>query len=392
MSVVTKYEPRYHSIDAWRGVACLMVVVLHTGYFALFQTEGSGSAFRVWVVWWLRWLEMGVPLFFVISGYCIAASMDRHRRRGDSSWGFLARRIQRIYPPYWASLAAFVGVIWALDRFGLTWLHQGRNSLELFSPGQLDWTQWLGNLTLTEMWRQRAWGGSSGLVYTRVAWSLCFEEQFYFVSFLILWLFPRRLYGAMGWATALIVGYRIFAYDVGWLFRYAGSFLELWHEFAVGLLVYWSLVAAPSKRARLVVDLILVAVVIVGVATDFRSTWVAALFGLVLIRLRPFDERASHLKLLNPLRACGHRSYSIYLIHLLVCTIGNELLAHLGVVGLWPKLLVMTPVVSAISVGVGWVFFWAVESRFLSKKVVSGRLSVVNQEASKKNPEILTDH
>jgi peptidoglycan/LPS O-acetylase OafA/YrhL len=373
MSTGPGYKPRYDSLDSWRGVACLMVVVHHSGFYCLSWSETMGSSVEAWARWLIvslfHWMEMGVPLFFVISGYCIGASMDRHRRRGDSSWGFLARRFRRIYPPYWASVLVFAVTTWTRDRLGLIWLHRSGHSLELDSPGKLDWTQWLGNLTLTETWRQTVWGGSSFEPYTRVSWSLCYEEQFYFVGFLVLLVAPRRLYGALGILTAAIVGFRVFAFDVGWLNNYRGTFIDRWHEFAVGLLVYWRLVAAPSRQAKVLVDLTLLALTVVGLAWSYPETWVAGAFGLLLIALRRFDEQVTGSKWFNPLRACGLRSYSIYLIHLLVCTVGNELLYHyLGISKFWGKVLVMTPIVSIAAVGAGWMFFWAVESRFLHRQ------------------------
>jgi peptidoglycan/LPS O-acetylase OafA/YrhL len=358
-------DPRYETLDVWRGVACLMVVLHHSG-FALRWDETSGEPARAAVVGFVRVMDLGVPLFFVISGYCIAASMDGHRRRGKSSWAFLGRRLRRIYPPYWAALLVFVATTWSLDRLGLHRLHDGANSLELESPGSLDLAQWVGNVTLTEMWRPKVWRGSPVEVYTRVAWSLCFEEQFYLVCFLALLAAPRRLYGVVGALTAAIVGFRVFAYDSGWLANYRGMFPELWHEFAVGLLVYWRLVAAPSKRARLAVDASLVGLLAVGIASEFRSTAVAAGFGLALIALRGLDEAAGRLAWLAPLRACGRRCYSIYLVHLPFCTVGNECLVRLGIVGFWPRVLVTVPLVSMVAVGAGWVFFAAVESRFLN--------------------------
>ena len=66
-------------------------------------------------------------------------------------------------------------------------------ALEYQSPGELDWSQWVGNLTLTETWRHLAWGVVDHEPYTRVAWTLCYEEQFYFTSFLALCLAPKRL-------------------------------------------------------------------------------------------------------------------------------------------------------------------------------------------------------
>ena len=71
------------------------------------------------------------------------------------------------------------------------------------SPSQLDWTQWLGNLTLTESWRAQALG-SRQLMQLPVAWTLCFEEQFYLIVGVILALAPRRLFVALAAVTFLV--------------------------------------------------------------------------------------------------------------------------------------------------------------------------------------------
>src|SRR5262249_5807489 len=112
--VACGWDARYETLDAWRGLACLMVVVHHAGY-ALGWAETTGSWAR-----WLTWLavnrmNLGVTLFFVISGYCIAASLEATRRRGDTPWVFLGRRVWRIYPPYWVALLGFAAVTSALD-------------------------------------------------------------------------------------------------------------------------------------------------------------------------------------------------------------------------------------------------------------------------------------
>jgi peptidoglycan/LPS O-acetylase OafA/YrhL len=384
------HDPRYESLDAWRGLACLMVVLHHSGFALTWADAGgpsAGSWARWWIVWFVRQMDLGVPLFFVISGYCIAASMDAHRRRGASSWAFLGRRLRRIYPPYWASLLLFVATTWALDGAGLQRLHRGEHSLELGSPWGLNRAQWLGNITLTETWRSHVFGGGNMEVFTRVAWSLCYEEQFYLVSFLALLAAPRRLFRLLGVLTGVIVSFRAMAADVGWLFRFEGSFICLWQEFAVGLAVYWRLVWAPSPRAKRLIDAALAGLPVIGLLAlirstlgiDFpvpealdlviglmapsRSTWVASAFGLALIALRDLDGPARRS---GWLRACGRRCYSIYLIHLLVCTVGNEWLYGLGLTGFWTRVVVMVPLVSAAAVGAGWVFFEAVERHFLN--------------------------
>ncbi len=362
-------DPRYATLDAWRGVACLMVVLHHAGFGLLWAKDSDPSAgewARRLVVWFIGQMDLGVPVFFVISGYCIAASMDGHRLRGASSWEFLGRRVRRIYPPYWASLLFFVATVWGLDQLGLGRLHGGGHALRLFSPGELDWHQWLGNVTLTETWRPRVWGDPHTVVFTGIAWTLCYEEQFYLVCFAVLLVAPRRLFGVLAAATAAIVGYRVFAYDSGRMSYIEGTFFTLWHEFAVGLAVYWRLVRAPSTRQAHAVDAVLVALLVVGVLSEYRWAAVAAAFGLALIALRRAEPVAARLAWLAPLRAAGRRSYSIYLIHMLICIVGHEWLYGLGIVGFWPRVLVTVPVVSVVSVAAGWAFFEAVESRFLN--------------------------
>lgn len=90
---------RFASVQLLRAVAALMVVVFH-----------SKSAFapevRDQLVWWplitdFGWL--GVPLFFVISGFIIGHTFSSGQWTARS---FLWRRFVRIYPLYWAVMCA----------------------------------------------------------------------------------------------------------------------------------------------------------------------------------------------------------------------------------------------------------------------------------------------
>ena len=104
---------RYRSLDLWRGAACLAVVVYHAAGAATLSSGSSGffdrlalPALRVVGFGWI-----GVPVFFVISGYCIAATSDSQRHRGLPTRRFFERRFWRIYPPYWAFLGLMAVVI-----------------------------------------------------------------------------------------------------------------------------------------------------------------------------------------------------------------------------------------------------------------------------------------
>ncbi len=245
-------------------------------------------------------MDVGVPLFFVISGYCIAASMDAHRGGGHRRGGSSGRRLWRIYPPYWAAVACFAAVVASLRWAGWQPILTGTHSLHLDSPAELSWVQWLGNLTLTETWRPQVLGGGPYLNLTRISWTLCFEEQFYLVGFVLLLAFPRRLFGAIAAASVLIFAWYLMAYDAGWYDQLDGLFPRLWYQFAVGLAVYWRLVLAESTGAR-------------RRSTSAWSPWRrwawyqrsrqhgrGGAFGLALIALRPFDAT------MNQWRALAH--------------------------------------------------------------------------------------
>jgi peptidoglycan/LPS O-acetylase OafA/YrhL len=366
-------NPRYQMLDVWRGLACLMVVVHHAAYALPWREVSTpdSSAARWWVVYVTDRLSLGVPLFFVISGYCILASVDAIRRKAGSPWTFLARRFWRIYPPYWTALFFFVALVAVLDAFGQYGLHYGEHAVTIDSPGVLDWPRWFGNITLTETWRPHVWGPQRD-IYTGVAWSLCFEEQFYFLCFLVLLVSPRRVYPALLAITAGAVAVRVGAWQAGRLGALRGVFPLLWHQFAIGLAVYYRLNSAETARQRRAVDLGLAALVLVGLIARERETVAAAAFGLALIALRPWDRTVDTLAWLKPLRACGRRCYSIYLIHLPIVVVGNLGLYQLGMTGFWTRALVMVPLVSAVSVAVSWWFFDLVETHFLNPPALRG--------------------
>lgn len=370
-------DTRYRLLDVWRGVACMMVVLHHAGFAVVMDrtpVPGAWGALRRAFSGALWSMNLGVPLFFVISGYCIGAGVSAAGRRGDGAWRFLGRRFRRIYPAYWAALLGLVVLTSGLDAAGLGRLHfgSGAHALQLDSPGLLDAVQWAGNLTLTEEWRPLAWRPPVKSVFTRVAWSLCYEEQFYFVCFLALMVARGRLHVALAVVTVANFLLRAALADVGDLGRIDGAFPLLWHEFAVGLAVFWRLNEAATVGEKAAVDLALTWLAAAGWLGYFGgtpvggSTAAAAVFGLVLIGLRRWDDRATRLAWLAPMRACGRWSYSIYLTHLPVCTVGNLCLYEWGLTGYWARALVMIPLVTAASVVVGWLFFQRVERHFLN--------------------------
>jgi peptidoglycan/LPS O-acetylase OafA/YrhL len=265
----------------------------------------------------------------------------------------------------------FLGFTWGCRAVGKPQWLSSPHALEMIPPESLNAWQWLGNVTLTETWRPHV-GGGPWNIFTRVAWSLCYEEQFYFVCFLGLLLARRRLFGWLLGVTAVSGLVLAVSLDIGAFRHIEGTFPQLWHEFAAGVAVYYRLNRAMTAGARRGIEVGLVGLALLGFVTPADvtpvrfSTTVTAVFALLLIALRSRDERMYGAPLLRPLRECGRRCYSIYLVHLPVCTAGCTMLVEAGWTGFWARALGVVPVVSVAAVGFSFGYFHVVERHFLN--------------------------
>jgi exopolysaccharide production protein ExoZ len=151
----------YRLLDAWRGVAALWVVLLHI------RLHGLPAPLYAFSVGGL----LGVPMFFVISGYCIANAAMRSLDKSQPAAHFVRARLRRIYPPYFfASLAA------ALFSLLLTALiaHHIVKSSQIAALNLLhqSWQFYVGAFAVMQV-----------PLHTRqlvpVFWSLCYEVTFY---------------------------------------------------------------------------------------------------------------------------------------------------------------------------------------------------------------------
>ncbi len=354
---LTHGTKRFAALDLSRGIVCLYIVLEHAGVM-LWQGIGDPSAPDGWlrrlIFTPLQW-HIGTPLFFVMSGYCVLASVDAHKRRGDSAGHFLGRRFRRIFPSYWAAFLLFVVVVLGLDWLGLALWHQNSLALQFVSPAELSLPQWIGNITLTETWRPRVFGGEE-LVFTRIAWSLCYQEQFYLICFLVLALVPGRFHKVMGVLSVMLILAAGIAADVGLSRQIEGFCPVKWHEFAIGFLVYWVISGRFGGRVRRAVVGSLMLIGVGSFVLGDARTLAAALFGLLLIGMERYDNALARWRPLDWVRACGARSYSIYLAHLPVVLVVANLMEALGVQEFWAKVLIAMPVTVGAALAFSWLF------------------------------------
>ena len=383
---------RYHSLDFWRGVACLLVIVYHSVFYMSRKDIGvfwSSFAYVVDFFW------LGVPLFFVISGYCIAAAVDSARQRSFSVKSYFLRRFRRIYPPFWTFVALTALVVVIVEHLAKTHIFFD-NIHPIANPFSLNITQWLGNLTLTEQWRANVSSVPRHL-FVGHAWTLCYEEQFYAVMGLILLAFPRRFFTATAVVTGLCLVARHLLPTMGLPVK--GFFFDgQWLMFAAGILVYRHVNYGRVERNWR--PILLLCVGIIYSLRDFDPTRAllyqphidlsaifALLFAIVLLFLHKYDDQIASCSLLRPIATCGTMCYSLYLIHWPVTKLISHIFSLSNVKSPLLTFTVTVPICIAASILSAWMFHLYVERKFLnspsrSMENLRDALEVKPQEAA----------
>lgn len=359
----TVYPERYGLIDAWRGLAALAVVVHHCGGPAI------GAA--------------AVMVFFVISGYCIAGAADSCQRKNLGFTAFMWRRFRRIYPPYALAL-----LFWTLTRL-IKLKQSGVN--DLARP----WTQWVQNITLTQwlslLRNPLPEAPQNPSLFVAAFWSLCYEEQFYLVFALMILL--CGLIGLSVRAMVMLLLPLALLWNTAFPQLCYGLFIEYWAMFAVGSLVFYALCRARSRSDRMLLVGAIIAITALsaflnffaGIAwkispdpeNPFRIAWhellIASGFALLLIAMRPLDERFKKFRPLSlPLHGLGMITYSLYLIHqfnlALVATVASKCLAIIR----WPDppAWVFLTVQCAGHIALASVFWYFCERPFLNRSLL----------------------
>ncbi len=363
---------RYPMLDAWRGAACLLVVIYHSTFYA--QADARVACGDM--TWAERaiaataWFWVGVPLFFVISGYCISASADATRRKGIPTRIYFWRRFRRIYPPYWACLAISALVV-ALAECQWPGLFADDNH-PIAAPWSLSLVNLIGNVTLTESWLFHVLGGPR-LYLLGHAWTLCYEEQFYAIVGLGLLAAPRHFYKwiiAVSLPVVLIALLRPtgggFFFDGQWILFAAGIAVYYDVNFAVrrerwalrGLLViglFWSL-AAPDK-------------LLAAEANAQQSRFIAFTFALMLVLLHRHSGQIDATRWIRPFSWCGSICYSLYLVHWPIVKCVSHAAARLGFTSAGATCGIVVPLCLLVSLLAGWAFHLGVEKRFLNPPI-----------------------
>lgn len=327
---------RLSILQVARAVAANAVVVCH---LSSITEKHTGPFYRDDALYGIA----GVDLFFVLSGFIMAAVAGRQTTPG----AFLLRRAARIYPAYW--LVTLVVLAAAIAR--PEWVN---------ASVQTEISIWKSFL----LWPQE-------MTLLMVGWTLMHEVYFYLVFALILALRAPLLTGLAAWLAAIVCAWLLLPADIlaeNAAVRIATSPMTL--EFMIGALVGIAFLRKrmPFYRTAAAVGVgALVAVWTFGppgsvlLADPNLAALRVVMFGLpcaaLLYALVAWESQADPRPpalLVN----LGDWSYATYLTHLLVISaLGRIVGASLpdGTISTW--ILVLGGLVASNAVG-AMMFIW----------------------------------
>ena len=347
------------SVDGLRGLACLAVVTCHCYFHASHYQWPLGLPRLLWRGY------LGVEVFFVLSGFCLAYPMFSRADRPYDWRQYARRRARRILPAYWAALLLF-----GLISFGIRHYHiqPFASSGFLVLPNV---RQFLYAFLLIGVW------------FNTSFWTLTVEARWY-ILFPFLMKIHRRFKG-----TGLLVVTCCVSLVYALIQRRSGGakldflvgplplFLPL---FALGInSAQWitrkdafaqRLLSPLLCRCGLLFSVILTLVVVPADATetvDYTRIVPGGLLALFLLLSALRDPLGQRLLSWKPLAGVGTISYSLYLIHYPFI----ELMAQLTEPRYWSPLTQFVfyyGVMMALCIGVGYLFYCVAERPFLSQK------------------------
>jgi peptidoglycan/LPS O-acetylase OafA/YrhL len=227
---------------------------------------------------------VGVPVFFVISGYCIIFSAERSKNWKD----FLVRRLFRIYPPYVMSLAV---TFTAIVMFKLI---TGFNSVATLPKNvyTIFCTIFLLLKPVTRV---------EGINW--VYWTLTLEAIYYIFAGL-----------ARVWPERLRLPFFILLSVIGWCLPIGDTGLQAvfkyWPVFSLGIGVYYI-----QKQQQLVWALLLTGLNIAWLVPVFLLAGEPPYFYASVLAMAFIFLSFKYPMRKNWLSTAGDYSYSVYLLH-----------------------------------------------------------------------------
>jgi len=301
---------KYGYIDSMRGIAILMVILVHTSN-ALILDSGVLSILS-------KYGQMGVQLFFVASAFTLCLSFSRRKDEHAPVLAFYIRRFFRIAPMYYLGIAGYF-ILWTLINYV--------NSGEIIVPEQHTPI----NIMANALFFHGVYEPANNSIVPG-GWSIGTEVLFYLIFPLLMLLLYQRLKGRL----FLILAFPFLVLAIIFLvvnilagisvennsFIYYSIFLQF-PVFATGIALFFLLDSYETLLLRMRISIIALLFILfsmlsiyVGWVVQIENAFIFVPF-LSAISFFFLVELFRRVEKLNPkiLISVGQRSYSMYLIH-----------------------------------------------------------------------------
>ncbi len=284
-------------LDCLRIIAAIGVVLFHYRHnWFLLPTSVTDR---------LEGFSIFVDLFFAISGVIICHAYYQMRGNADY-FRFLQKRIARIVPLHWLTLA-FYAVL------GLVALKSG---MHVKDADKYDWGCLVPNALLIH-----AFGVCKVASFNNVSWSLSGEMAVYLLFPVFLLGILRRPAMMVALALSMLCGlYLMFPASRPWYERvYDFGGLRAFPAFIIGMAA-WRWRSALGRLLPPVLVYLLLTAFIAGVLAQVSKAFLAPLTYLIVIAGVAADQRkpSSLIKWLAPL---GQLTFGVYMLHDLIRTV-----------------------------------------------------------------------
>lgn len=288
---------RLVAIDALRGIAAILVVFYHL-YGHLKEEMEAFTPVVIQFVFAYGYI--GVPIFFVLSGFVISMSTFNKVLSLRFAARFFLRRSLRLDPVYWAAIVLSLGLLALKNTF------LGGN--ESFPT--------MGEILLHAVYLQDIFHLSNQI--SPVFWTLCLEIQFYlfFVGCLcfLAWLVQARYVNTVITLFLFITfALSMWTYFFNTPFDVDGLFFNYWHFFASGVILVRAL--RFGGMDNFLFFFALSSYLAAAITNDKNEYIYAALATLAIIYFWGKTNRLTTALAGRSIQFLGKTSYSLYLTH-----------------------------------------------------------------------------
>ncbi len=302
-----------HLIQVLRGVASLLVVLLHAtiNVNENFKTDFLGDFFSFG--------GAGVDIFFVLSGFIITYTSIKNLTHSDNVMPFLRRRIVRVFPTYWIIITGFLLLQVFFSSFYKT--HYSFNIRNILSTYFL-----LPGHTMIN----------------GVSWTLTYELFFYFL-FTLAFILPTKklIYLVFTFYTVVLILLPVFGYYASNPNYWVNLLTHPMNtEFFMGILAALIIPYIPSKMCIPFVAGGCILFLVGGILGNRQFIVVndifnrVILFGIpaffIIVGLVKFELHKS-IEVHNIFLLLGEASYSLYLLHLPILVAFTRIIARSGI-------------------------------------------------------------